>query len=447
MSHHCQICDAAIKIDSSLTKLSSEQTKFLLSSVCETDSSPLLDSTSFIPPERLKLYGQVAEALSESVFEKGSFSEDEESNDMSGLFLDVESSDERTKSQLPVETQEQLPDFSKIKTLQQVFSILLKNQDISHPMCAECSDVLTENYKVKFDQSQREKAAYLSFLKKLEQQGQNPEELASELAHVESEYENLVKVHDAKLHELQDLESTEKDLREKLSGLQKEWSNLQDNQLLDLFTLKNELSLDLQSRQRELSKAEAKYHRYLDHLDAVRQYNVYNALFDIQFDQDYGKINGNRLGYKIPWPECNAALGEVAHLLEFLMRKLEIVLPLYKIVPMGSKSYIVKQKIHPEHGKSTSVLELFSSNDLSLGKLFNFNKLDVSMLALVDIVLQVELNIALKDAEFELPYKIGSKGFIGGKSIRVTSNGQWTESCRFLMVDIKWLLSYVGSNA
>ncbi|RCK58881.1 hypothetical protein Cantr_07295 [Candida viswanathii] len=54
---------------------------------------------------------------------------------------------------------------NRIKTLSTIFSILSNNQDINHPLSEDCANLLIENYKLKFDQSQKEKDSYLSFLK------------------------------------------------------------------------------------------------------------------------------------------------------------------------------------------------------------------------------------------------------------------------------------------
>lgn len=56
---------------------------------------------------------------------------------------------------------------TRIKTLNKIFAILSNNQEIDHPLSEDCAKLLIENYQLKFDQSQKEKETYLSFLRKL----------------------------------------------------------------------------------------------------------------------------------------------------------------------------------------------------------------------------------------------------------------------------------------
>ncbi|KAK7676912.1 autophagy protein 6 [Cerrena zonata] len=97
--------------------------------------------------------------------------------------------------------------------------------------------------------------------------------------------------------------------------------------------------------------------------------------------------------------------------------------------------------------KSKTILNLYSSNEFSLGKLFNFNKLDVSMIALLDILYQIGKKLSTINQEIELPYGISKRrDSIGGKSIRVTSNGEWTHSCKFLLTNLNWILAYASAH-
>lgn len=69
------------------------------------------------------------------------------------------------------------------------------------------------------------------------------------------------------------------------------------------------------------------------------------------------------------------------------------------------------------------------------------------MIALLDIVHQLEMNLLKRDEELALPYTMDvGHGMIGGKSIRVTSNSQWTESCSLLLINLKWMLSYASAQ-
>ncbi|OBA19051.1 APG6-domain-containing protein [Metschnikowia bicuspidata var. bicuspidata NRRL YB-4993] len=463
MAFRCQKCQTEIKLDASFESMSKSQAKLLVSKVPTPSLRTSVQPTKFIHPDRIEKYRQALMYGDD----KASISEDYKSlepvkpGELGQSFVYIsDSEDVDTKYQdddfRPCDNVgEQLPDFSKIKTLNQVFEILLANQDVGHPMCSECSDLLTENYKLKFDQSQKEKEYYRSFLKKLKDRESDSvdmeESLGDQLNTAASDLKRLELMEQDRLSELESLEARHHELNQQLDSLNTKLEISGKVQLDELFRLKNTLNLNLQEKQTKLDQAKALYQKHLNHLDELRKINIYKELFDILFEGDYGLINGFRLGYKVPWPECNVALGQIVRMLKFLKERLGIILEQYKLVPMGSKSYILKQQksqSEPEFNPNTaSFLQLYSSNEFTLGKLFNFNKLDVSMMALLDIIAQFEAQLMNTDNELSLPYKASLKnGTLGGKSIRVTSNGQWTDSCRYLLVNLNWVLSYASAR-
>ena len=231
------------------------------------------------------------------------------------------------------------------------------------------------------------------------------------------------------------LEQTKTELETQLSNYQQELNNLRENGLNSILRLKNKLQLELNEKNKKLEQSKAAYDVQLDHIDKLRNLNIYTRIFHISCDsQDkFATINGFRLGHKIIWPEINAALGQIVLLLVFLIKRLKLDLKNYKLVPMGSQSQIIKFSAKDAVDgttKSKTILNLYSSDEFSLGKLFNFNKLDVAMIALLDIVSLIEAKVLSIDQEIELLYKI-KNDTIGAKSIRVTSNSEWTSSCKF----------------
>ena len=168
-------------------------------------------------------------------------------------------------------------------------------------------------------------------------------------------------------------------------------------------------------------------------------------MFDIKIDDKYGKINGFRIGYKIVLPEVNAALGQIVLLLTLITKRLDLRLKNYKLVPMGSQSHIVKFTDSEDGTRHKKILNLYSSDEFTLGRLFNFNKMDVAMIALLEVVALIEMQLKRIDSELELPYKI-YKDTIGGKSIRVTANSEWTQSCKNLLTCLNWVLTFISAN-
>lgn len=469
MAFHCQNCKAPIALDDLLANLSEAQGNFLLGKTAKSSLHLPLSPAKYIPQDRLKLAQKALhEADSDSLITKDYSKPESYDSQKSYVFLSDGEDDDEDHQLIKeldgagdVQNEEQLPDFSKINSLNQVFQILSTNEDVNHPMCGECSHLLASNYKLKFDQSQREKESYLGFLKKLKETEASLSSTVSDnaldtrLGESHAEFLELQSLEQDKLKELQDLEAKHGELVAQLTELERQLKSLNSNELNDIIKLKNSLNLELLLKQNKLDQAKALYQKHLNHLDQLRSLNIYTKLFEISFDKedDYARINGYRLGYRVPWPEINVALGQVVLLLSFLKKRFLLTLDSYKLVPMGSKSYVIKRGVSSqdetgERTQTSSVLQLYSSNEFTLGKLFNFNKVDVSMIALLDILSQFEVKLMSIDEDLELPYKISPKhDMIGGKSIRVTSNGQWTDACRYLLIDLNWVVTYASTRS
>lgn len=508
----CQKCKNRLYLDESLEKLTPAQSKLLNQTINEADKPAkelsLINPEQFIPKKRLDLYKEINKSNPQPIVTKNATDNANElpsslNSNYSYVFISDgdNSPGKRVAKKVSNEVQEPpkeqtlpaLDDSSntisgRINTLTHIFHVLSSNQEIDHPVCSDCSQLLVENFKLKFDQSQREKDYYLTFLKKLKDRDSivsseiSPDEIDSKLMRAMNEYEQLQQEEHDKIDELKHLEQTKKELDKQLVDLNHEFTKLKRIELNKVLELKNNLGLELRMKSDKLEQSKSLYQMHLNNLDKLRTLNIYNKFFDISFDKndEYGTINSFRVGYKVPWSEMNAAFGQIVLLLTFLMKRLDLNLPNYRLVPMGSKSHIIKvSHSHregddegghreqttdgnpestptstptPEHAggdrvRLKTVLNLYSSNEFSLGKLFNFNKLDVSMIALLDILAHIEATLVQLDPEIELPYAISPKrDLIGGKSIRVTSNSEWTQSCKYLLTNLNWILAYTSAH-
>ncbi|EGW35373.1 uncharacterized protein SPAPADRAFT_132815 [Spathaspora passalidarum NRRL Y-27907] len=493
----CKKCDAPLILDDSLKKVNLTQLSRLVSKRQHEQQSQALDIINelnpqdYIPQDRLELYEYVnmknnIEPIQyrnylESEDEEEEEEEEEEEDDDDEQAYTHNDGGEEVIERDEVNKQEgeerEIRISSRIKNLTKIFEILSNNQDIDHPLSEDCANLLIENYKLKFDQSQKEKDSYLSFLRKLKdkdnqlklfEEGErkiNPElfreDLDKKLKESIEEFQRLTTLEETSLQELKGLEKTKEDLETELKQYTKELEEIETKKLNEILQLKNKLQLELKEKENKLEQSKAAYHVHLDHIDKLRNLNIYTKIFNISTDKDnkYGVINGFRIGYKVIRSEINAALGQIVLLLVFLIKRLNLKLDNYKLVPMGSQSQIVKFNVTNEADgeavdnsgsqptKSKTVLNLYSTDEFSLGKLFNFNKLDVAMISLLDIVSQIETKLMSLDPEIELPYKISShKDAIGGKSIRVTSNAEWTQSCKFLLTNLNWMLSFISGH-
>lgn len=458
---HCLKCNAPLQIDPTLHDASASQLKLLTQSrkaVPETSVS--LEPKDFIPHDRLRLL-QLVDPSQEPFHFLDTIEEhttdslpDQRSLPDASLVVNGEDVEEAVPVLAPTpdsvsENEVPNPISGRIHTLEKIFEVLSNQGDVRHPMCGECAELLIENYKLKFDQNQREKDQYMTFLKKLKLKDDSDVkelDLDTKLRESIDECRKLETEERELLNELRDLERKKEELSTQLAAVKQDLALQQQTELHNALKLKNELHWTLQSKTDLLAQEHARYRVVLNKLDGLRNLNMYTRFFDIDADDQFGKINGFRLGYRVPWLEVNCALGQLVLLAVFLCKRLNVQLKKYKLVPMGSQSYIVNT-VHDGKDGSKTVLNLFLSNEISLGKLLNFNKLNVSMIALLDVLSQIEATVLSLDSEIELPYTISpKKDVIGGKSIRVTSNTEWTYSCKFLLVNFKWILTYVSSR-
>ncbi|KAI5957402.1 atg6 [Candida margitis] len=482
----CSECDNQVILDDSLKRLNPSQLNLIVNTKqnkefdkVENEQLSELNPRDYLSTDKLELYSQLPKQAKPMHYKNYFDSEDERSDEESDSHLTKSNSNSDINSYLvvdeedngsdaekqtePVEEEEgfELRLSSRIKVLENIFNILSNTQDIEHPLSHDCANLLLENYQLKFDQSQKEKDQYLAFLKRLKMQDQrlnlyqedgkvkvqlDVQELEKNLQQSLNEFKRLTDLEQDRLSELRELEFTRRGLESRVRSNEEELKSINNNQVNDILRLRNELQLDLGDKQTKLEQLKASYNIHLNHLDNLRSSNIYKLMFNIKIDDKYAMINGFRIGYKIVWPEVNAALGQIVLLLTLITKRLDLRLKNYKLVPMGSQSHIVKFTDVEENGaRQKKILNLYSSDEFTLGRLFNFNKMDVAMIALLDIVALVELQLKKIDAELELPYKI-FKDTIGGRSIRVTSNSEWTQSCKNLLTCLNWILTFVSAN-
>lgn len=450
ISMNCLDCDTPLKLDDSLLHLNNKQKQVLLSKSKDLDDDILLiNPQDYLDQHKLDLYNQVEqdsplynELLDSEEGEDYDEDEPEEEDDTS--FIDLDNSfvildGDKTDSTTYIS--------GRIKMLDKVFKILSSHSSIDHPLSAQCANLLLENYKIKFDQTNWERDKYISFLKRLKIQEKDDEDVDVD-AKLDDSIEQLHQLQlkqSQALDHLKQLELQKKQLQLDLSAYKSQLNTLNTKQLNLIYKNQNQHQLNLQQAKYKLNQQNSRYKYHLVHLDQLRAFNIYTTLFKIEFNS-FPTINSYRLGYKIINQEINGALGQIVLLVKFLVKRLHLKLENYQIVPLGSKSYIVK--ISKSQDSSTkSQLNLFTSNEFSLGRLFNFNKLDISLLALLDVVHLIETRIKILDSEIELPYKIDvQSGLVGGKSIRITLNSEWTDGCKFLLVNLNWILLWTSVN-
>lgn len=88
-------------------------------------------------------------------------------------------------------------------------------------------------------------------------------------------------------------------------------------------------------------------------------------------------------------------------------------------------------------------LDLFSSGDLPIGRMFMHRRFDQGMVAFLECLRQLGEYVKSKDSNLVLPYTI-NKDKIGDACIRLAFNQDeaWTKACKYTLTCAKFLLAH-----
>ena len=384
----------------------------------------------------------------------------------------------------------------QIESTTRLFEILSSRSDIDHPVCAECTDLLLSQLQSRLSASTRERDAYITFLKTLN----NTIPSSSEISKAQASF-NSSKAAEAKaFSELLALEKEKAALDDEVATLEAESLAL-DEEEQAFWRSRNAFALTLSSFQNDRDALNAAYDHDAQQLERLELTNVYNDTFCIYHDGPFATINGLRLGrlppqLNVDWPEINAAWGTAALLLATVAEKLGFTFRGYRIKPMGSTSRIEKieqgsstprqsssgraansasnTNMHQESLQSKiTPLDLFSSGDLPLGRMLLHRRLDAGMVAfleclrqLCDFVEQSSHRVPhnsnsskvndrgspatdTKAAKLKVPYtitkdKIGDPekpDLIASIKLGVSQDEAWTRACKYTLTCCKFLLA------
>jgi len=178
-------------------------------------------------------------------------------------------------------------------------------------------------------------------------------------------------------------------------------------------------------------------------MQTLHRTNVYNDTFYIWYDGHFGTINDFRLGrlpsQPVDWNEINAAWGQATQLLEAISKRVGFISENFRLHPMGSFSKM--ESVH-----NNSIYELYGSSDISLGKLFWYRRFDNGMVSFLASLNELAAFASTRDPTFHLPHRIDHER-IGEQSIKIQFNNEetWTRACKYLLTNLKWILSWVAS--
>ncbi|KAI5786339.1 autophagy protein Apg6-domain-containing protein [Peziza echinospora] len=334
----------------------------------------------------------------------------------------------------------------QMKVSSKLFDILSAKSDIDHPICMECTDLLIDGLSKRLGNSTRERDAFVEFLKKVNSEIPTAEETAQAIQELEA-----IKAEEAiAIESLKEMERKKAQVQAELHLLEEEARNL-DIAEEKFWRDRNFFALQLEEFQNERDGVNLQYDHDSRQLERLQRTNVYNDTFCIGHDGHFGTINGLRLGrlpnQPVEWPEINAAWGQTLLLLSTVAEKIKFTFEGYRLKPMGSVSKIEKiestQGAHPR----ISSLELFSSGDLPLGRMFMHRKFDAAMVALLECLRQMGEYVEAQDSNVKMPYTI-SKDKIGDACIKLAFNQDeaWTKACKYTLTCAKFLLAYASNT-
>lgn len=343
---------------------------------------------------------------------------------------------------------------NRVETLMKIFRVLSLKYNIEYPVCLECSSMLIKQLQQQYDEAAKKKVAYWQFLNKLNKQSSPTEEKLKSTLNDWELYNNQYK---ESISEIMQLENEESRIQKEIDDLQKEIElfSIKEN---DLLQKRNNYDLKLS----ELTEANEHSINTLNYnvniYNKLKASNVYDDVFNIKYEGQFGTINDLRLGnlkdVKVSSLEINAALGQVILLLSIIIKKLNLRISDYKLIPMGSYSKIEKYDTPTSTNEDSNktVLECFYNGSSSaFDRLFTSNSLDQAMIALLNVVKQMEEEIKVKyDSSFQLPHKINlNNNKVGGLYIKLNrkiADDDWTLACKYFMADVKYFLAFLNSS-
>lgn len=419
---------------------------------------------------RKALYDQVSKNAGPAMFRKSSGAQQRDNPGMSFIYL-TESQvvppnrpQTRQVSQSAVDDAEPVSDDPKSREMERItklHEILSSRSDIDHPICVECTDMLVEGLQKKLEAANKEREAYVGYLKEIQAEAPTDEELKA----AEESLRRTRKSEAEALELLKNLEHEKAQLDEQILRLEDESRQL-DADEEQFWRDRNAFAMKLSDFQNERDSLNSKFDHDSRLLEKLQRSNVYNDTFCISFDGYFATINSLRLGRlsnrPVDWPEINAAWGHALLLIVTVADKLDYKFEGYEPVPMGSTSKIIRydpispassrlgsHRNAPPQAPKKHVLELYSSGDMPLGLTFIHRKFDNAMVAFLELVRQLGVFVekqnetrALSDHPLMLPYKIEGDR-IDDVSIKlgVAQDDNWTRACKLTLTSCKFLLA------
>jgi len=310
----------------------------------------------------------------------------------------------------------------------QCFDYTNEYTDIDLPVCDKCASYLIQDLNNQVECMENEIESYQNFIKSIENGLYNDStDLENEIKKLHEEEEKLLGEIEGQLTVLNELDSQMEKLNsseEKINQLEEEFTDTYRRTIKKRFIYndeeQNSFSL-LDWTQESLEKFRKSY--FLD--DA----------FHIWHLGHFATINGLRIGNLksqfVDIHEINAGWGFLALLVETLRKKLEWQWRDFDFKILGSHTRIGR--------KGRTGYPLFAQRPNL--KFVSYNKYDKGLCAILQCVKELEAHIQSFDTTYFPPYVI-ERDKINGLSIK----DDWTKATKWLLTNIKFLVSWVAKN-
>ena len=515
---YCQKCRTPLKLDGSLEDLNPAAFDLLVGSTGKSLPDNSTSTRLTYPQERKDLYDKVTSAPTSPLTKRSipaprhggakSYGRDSMSKgnpDMS--FIEITESQIVPPQQLDSAEHTQPTDSGQpngysedskssnqdgslsqdMEVSQRLFSILSARSDIDHPICTECTSLLLSSMTARLNASTKERDAYIGFLRSL-QSASSTIPTAEDVSAAEKSLKDTLDKEKVAFEELKNLEAEKQELENEIAELE-EQSQALELEEQKFWAERNAFDDEMHELTTTLSSLQQKHQHDQLQLQALQRTNVYNDTFCIGHDGYFGTINGLRLGrlpnQNVEWSEINAAWGQTVLLLATVAERLGYTFQGYRLRPMGSTSRIEKvewpqqspdgsaQGSHHAGQMSTNVtpkitqLDLFSSGDMPLGRVFFHRRFDGGMVAFLDCLAQLGAYVErLPNPPSSgnssprtptrisrvLPYPIhGDKIGEGNNAVSIKlgagfqQDESWTKACKYALTCCKFLLAHVSN--
>ncbi|ODV62353.1 beclin 1 [Ascoidea rubescens DSM 1968] len=306
--------------------------------------------------------------------------------------------------------------FNSNNSLIKIFNKLSLNSDIDYPICNNCSKSIISNFNNQLSELNSDKLSYINFYRTLTSKNMHntndnnydnnniendggQSNFDNKINQVINEYDDLNNKYIQLMNELQNYELQTQKVDNEIANILDQLSTLNSVEL-DLLKFKNLFFLRILNSFNKKNFINQILLNKKMTLNKLIKTNVFNDIFNISHNNyKFAVINGFRLGNiksdKVQWFEINCAMGEVVHLLYFIINYLNLSTGPYLLKPLGSFSVIEIDNVnnnsngHANTSDNNEILSCYSSGNSQFERLLIYKKFDASLVTILHIILLI----------------------------------------------------------